>query len=61
MIFIDRLHRYRCDAMWLHISSLYRPGHFNCSPGFDINKFKWLKALNTEVAEEYNSVLKRIQ
>jgi hypothetical protein len=38
-----------------------RKTHFNCSPGFNIDEFSWLDAINTQVAEQGNSILQRIR
>lgn len=59
IVFIDRLHRY--VEVTLCSSSRCSKGHFNCSPGFDIDHFEWLKAINTQVAEQANSILQRIR
>lgn len=43
------------------VDNLHIRGHKNCAESYDARKFDKLKGLNTEAAEQVNSILQRIK
>ena len=43
------------------VDRLHHRNHNNCSTGFDLNKYEFLKAVNSQAAEENNSELAKLK
>ena len=58
--FVDRLHWYATHHCHI-IMGAFRSGHVGCSDGFSLDSFKEFACINSQAAEQYNSVLQAIQ